>query len=371
MNGRKLGLLAVGFLGLLLFDGCVSLEPTALVRYDKNSDTFDVLTVIEDIRFEHDREAQHLAELWDKRAQWIPFHLDDGFLEFSVLRDGAHQMRPWSMGNEWGDPMNVKVDLSKIKVFPGEFFTNEQSGLAYHHRVELPGAVLDDMMKELMAALRPELESWLTKELDSNEPQFTWEMVRARLKHDAGDETVKLNEPKSSEPRSPFSMETLSAMLESQVVITRDGSVVKVEIPMSPTDQSELIRTFELVKETEQDEMKESTSYLAFALETLSFSKSENRLVATIDLARENYPTDRRAKKAKNAAEADTSTSDSDTAGTESTDAGTAESGAQPVAIDGSKRSYLKLEQSLQKLADRGVPVRKDLTVQKVLEDWK
>lgn len=349
MNTRKLSLLAFGLIGLLLFDGCVSLEPTALVRYDKDSDTFEVLSVIENIRFEHDREAQNLSQLWDRRAEWIPFHFDGGFLEFSILRDGAHQMRPWSMGNQWGDPVTVKVDLSKIKVSPGEFFTNKTSGLAYHHQYTLPGSTLDDMLKELLASMRPELETWLTKELESTEPQFTWEMVRARFKHDAGDETVQLDEPKSSEPRSPFSQETLNALVEKLIIITREGSVVKVEVPMSVADQSEVIKAFKLIKETAHDEMKESTAYLAFALETLKFTGSEERLVATLDLARERFPTERRVKKAMNVADAEN----------------------QPGADKGSTPSFLTLDQSLQKLAELGVPVRKDLTIEKVLEDWK
>ncbi|TWU02345.1 hypothetical protein [Stieleria varia] len=330
---------------LLCLDGCVIFRPTAMVRYETERDRFEVLCVMEQIRFEHDAEAAGMKSLWDQRENWLPLVLDTGFLgDLSFLRLSDRRIASMQLGASPGAEVDLPMDLSVIEIHPGEFFVNEDSGIAFHQSVGVPGKCIDAILDYLAVELSVEMNANAQRELLSDRPRKSWETVRSNM-NDAFDKKspATKNEDIQSAPdsRSPFRDESLQLLANGKLKYSRDGSTIQVSIPMSVTDQFEVIETFNHYVKLQENYLTNSHSLAAHVIRTARLSKAGGELQVEIKLDQQ-------------------SDSPNFSQATSNTWIGPAPKG----------RPYLSQRECLSLLQKRGVPVRTDLTRQQVVSRW-
>ncbi len=188
------------------FMGCHNhLEATrsSHVIYDEDQDEFAHLRVFRDIyvcregssfngepgtpRTQQEREADfdYLIALWKNRSDLImsPKIFNSG--ESQDLYVGPREYRFIDLEIKL-DEMETKkspVDLSKILIQPGEFFSSPEGGLCYYHRCYFAGATVDGLLKAQLDFLNDSLLDSLLEEQkkrkELKEKRATWGDLRS------------------------------------------------------------------------------------------------------------------------------------------------------------------------------------------------
>ena len=273
---------------LLTFHGCVTMHSTSLVRYHADEDRFDVLSILEDIRFEMPAEGKQIAAVWKNRKEWIPVQLDGGLLDLSVLRTKHKEVRHFGLAAANDDVTKVSFDLGPVIIKPGVFFANKASGLSYYHQFSIPGTVLDEVLKAAVNESRPEIQEWASKQTELDEQPVSWEMIRDAIRKkkdtfDVGD-------------GSPFDDDTLKALVDRPIRVKRKASRVSIFVPMSMPDQAEVLETHKEFQQSTAEELASTTNYVAALVEKVELQTSDQELIIVFDLTRAAYPWDKRNK---------------------------------------------------------------------------
>jgi hypothetical protein len=271
---------------LALCGGCIKGKVLTYFRYDRATDSFACLEVYANIVTEDERELDHIAKLWNRRANLI-IDPSGRFVIFSsptiIERQGKHSfIRIPVAAKLKKEPQTLAtpVDLDAISVKPGKFFLNEYNDLCYYHQSVVSGEAVDTLMRELAPqiaegfAWAAEREIQLARKEGSK--KASWDDVREDLARQLGKEKSLADDKTKGKNLYPLDSASLRLLIragaERSVEFTRNADTFSLLVPLSTRDCDEAIATFDLAKEVADERLKSgkpAKKYLAELLEAL------------------------------------------------------------------------------------------------------
>ena len=139
--------------------------------------------------------------------------------------------------------MEAPVDITAIAIKPGAFFLNERKHLGYAHEIEVPGAVVDDLLivmnKQLAQEMLRRIDARLKADADPDLPQLTWDQFRNRI-FDSGVSALPLEKASL--------MLLRKAAAGGELAIKRQGARLSLRMPLTREDSEQFVATLDHVK---------------------------------------------------------------------------------------------------------------------------
>jgi hypothetical protein len=255
--------LGVGLaLACLAGAGCVEGEVRTFLAYDRGTDSFKCLEVYTNLSAVDKKDHDHLAALYAKRGTIITNPIDIHiFGRTAYERKGKHSYQAISLGQpqtKEPETRKTKVDLSMIRVIPGEFYLNTHGNLSYYHQVVVPGKTIDALLVEVkplvakgLAELAEEQIKLATK---GKARKLTWDELRKELVAEIRKDKAKAAPKKKEEELLPFEEESLRLLKKAgedgSVVLGRTGDDFRIVVPLTKKDSEEVVTTAALARKT-------------------------------------------------------------------------------------------------------------------------
>ncbi len=305
-----------------LLSGCaLNAKKAHSLRYDADADTFQVLTVYAHI---HGAAKDHawLAQLWTDRerlifpATWLALFEEPAYLRLS---GGEYRRINLSQRDKTAQPAErPAVPLDKITITPGEFFLSPEKTLCYYHRLNVPGEVVDALLRQEGKSLVEGLTENAEKEIARRKAggkKLPWAPVRRRLV-DASARFGEPDPPVKSEKQKAKSNDDLDPWLaldeasldllrglpsQGAPVCWREKGTLHAGVPLSAADCREAKDTFDAAKHTllqrakrqrdHADAESKRAAALQVAIEAVGLEVQEvgggrTRIVASVDVNR-------------------------------------------------------------------------------------
>jgi hypothetical protein len=268
--------------------GCLNAKKIQSFRYDADDDSFHSLTIYAHVHSARTKDHEWLAQLWKDRERLIfPGAWISIFDEPAYLKVSANEFQEINLGerHKKAPPVERTLPLGKITVLPGEFFLSPEKTLCYHHRVAVPGEVVDAILLDESRASAENAAEAVDNELERRKDggkRKTWEEVRRQLVAEilqvdraAGDK-AKPEKRKTTEDVHPFmalddtSLTLLGKMTSERTRITwREKATLYISLPLSAADCRELKATFDVAKAAVVELVKRELTGEAKQLEAL------------------------------------------------------------------------------------------------------
>jgi hypothetical protein len=284
---RRAPLLLLLSLLAAMASGCIDADYQCYLRHDKEKDSFSCLHVFSDIASDNERELKYLHARMQKKASILIVPAADVpdepvFFAFARLDgqmvhelDLAQPPKNFKENLTFSEPFKFPVDLTPIKIRPGNFFLNERKNLCYWHEMHAPGPVVDQLLVVLNKAmcqelLLPEVDAMIEAEDDPKLPRITWDDYRKKIAEDIQGKVKKAARKKPAEKKDPadkklqekgpFELASLKALRKAaaanQLGMKRKGSRLSLELPFTKGDSQQLIATLDYAKKVFLGQLK-------------------------------------------------------------------------------------------------------------------
>lgn len=262
---RAMALVAI--LGCLL-TGCIERRTAIHLRFDEQADVLQILHVHTHI-FGHDKsERDWLIKQWEWRDRLIPTARVLGYIAYLRHSNDTYQQIDLDSPSP-NEPPIQKTDLplGGIVIRPGELFIGPDNALAYTHQVDLPGKTLDALLQRAVETSRDDWKKAITAERErrnSGGKVFAWEECRELLLRGVNNwgidaPPVELPDDQRASPErclSDESLRKLEAALGGKTILSREGSLLSLTLPLTETDRGQVISIYGEVHETAMSKLK-------------------------------------------------------------------------------------------------------------------
>jgi hypothetical protein len=251
-----------------LLTGCIERRPAIHLRFDEQADVLQILHVHTHI-FGHDKsERNWLVKQWEWRDRLIPTVRVLGYIAYLRHSNDSYQQIDLDSPSANDAPIQkTDLPLGGIVIRPGELFLGPENALAYTHQVDLPGKTFDALLQRALKASRDEWKKGIAAERErrsSGGKVFAWEECRELLLRGVNSwgidaPPVELPDDQRATPErclSDESLRKLEAALDGKNILSREGSLLTLSLPLNETDRGQVISIYGEVHERAMSKFK-------------------------------------------------------------------------------------------------------------------
>jgi hypothetical protein len=245
--------------------GCsgIRCETYSFMRFNAQADSFRCMQLYLNLRTGEKEELDHIQSIWDRRARLIINPLDPDIFGVTLFdRTGKHELQSFAMSRPGdGTLMATRADLDSVTILPGEFFLNEQLHLCFYQQVEIPGKVVDAFLEEISPLLAAEISKgtlgMMREGAARGQERATWDDMRADLAVQLFPHSGTEDPGRTKNKLIPLDISSIANLIKTSgtrpVQLSRTGSVLKLFLPLSERDATEIITTVAFLRRTAAD----------------------------------------------------------------------------------------------------------------------
>jgi hypothetical protein len=238
---------------VLIVSGCLDAKKYSDISYDAKTDTFRMLRVYYHINSAEKDDLTYLVNMSMNRESILPMDVIGFLVESAQLRVDAksyYQINLGAMAEKPKEPTAAKYDLSKIVNKPGKFFLAGENSLGYYHQLEIPGAVVDQVVVSVNEEMLAELSKSLVSELDRRKNGGvvkTWDAIRDEMIKQIGGGPLPARgteEEVAAAGKAPFNVLSEDSIkliqkgiADKKIGFARKGSEFSIAMPATAEDR--------------------------------------------------------------------------------------------------------------------------------------